>query len=287
MEGFLRNCAKRKRNSHSLLELRDKSSSSSRAQHFNQFRQLRIRCRALQPQFEIDRWRSTDHLSRGNIVWDAALRNGDHSIANLAVAGDSNLSSQYHIFSDVCGAGQPHLSAEQSVFTDRAAVAHVDHIVEFGAARDVSLPDAGAVDAGVGLHLDVVIHNHGAGLNDLVPVAGIILGKTETVAANDHAVLQQYIISKLAELAYHSMRMREEVVANLCAAIDHDMRKEYGIVADFDAFIDDDVRADMGILSNPGRQMDHGGGMNSGRIVRRFVEKFERLCPRQVGILTA
>ena len=84
---------------------------------------------------------------------------------------------------------------------DRATVADLDQVVDFRAAADAGLADAGAVDAGIGLDLDVVFDGNVAGLDDFVPAAGVVvivvvmLGEAETVAAYDYAVLEQNVVS--------------------------------------------------------------------------------------------
>src|SRR6267142_2048452 len=151
-------------------------------------------------------------------------------------------------------------------------MANLDHIVDLRTARDASLSDAGAVDAGVRLHFDIVLQHSCAGLNDLVPVAGIVFGKAKPIAAYDHAVLKQHVVSKLAELAHHGMGVREEIVANLSAPINNDMSEQDGVIAHLDAFVDHHVSAEVRILSNPGGGMNDRRGMDTSGIQRRLME---------------
>src|SRR6266850_570818 len=97
-----------------------------------------------------------------------------------------------------------------------------DEVVDFGAASDVSFPNGSPVDAGVCLHLDVVLEHRGAGLKHLAPRTVSLFSKTKAVAANYHAVLQHDPVAEATKLAHHSMCMREEVIADLRAAIDSD-----------------------------------------------------------------
>ena len=54
---------------------------------------------------------------------------------------------------------------------DRGAVADLDEVVDLGAGVDAGFADGGAVDAGVGLDLDVVFKDGAARLQDFVPGA--------------------------------------------------------------------------------------------------------------------
>ena len=77
-----------------------------------------------------------------------------------------------------------------------------DKVVELGAVADAGFSNGGAVDAGVGLDLDVVFKNGGAGLLHLVPGAVFLFGEAETVAADDRPVLQDDAIANAAKFAH-------------------------------------------------------------------------------------
>ena len=57
-------------------------------------------------------------------------------------------------------------------------------VVDLGPAGDVRLPDAGAVNAGVGLYFHIVLQYGRSGLDDLAPAPRVVPGKTEAIAAN-------------------------------------------------------------------------------------------------------
>src|SRR5450759_5654881 len=82
---------------------------------FDQLGQFRIRGTALQPQSVIDGGGAADHGSGGNVVGDAALRDGDGSVADLDVAGDTDLYGENDVVAYVGGFGQASLGAEQRV----------------------------------------------------------------------------------------------------------------------------------------------------------------------------
>src|ERR1700758_2567148 len=129
--------------------------------------QLGVGGAALQPQAMIDGGSAADHGSGGDVVRNAALGNGYGAISYFDVAGDAYLPGENHVVAYVGGAGQADLGAEQGVVSDDAAVADVDHIVDLRPAADAGFANAGAVDAGVGLDLDVALNRHVAGLHDL------------------------------------------------------------------------------------------------------------------------
>src|SRR2546429_6358122 len=98
-------------------------------------------------------------------------------------------------------------------------MANEDKVVDFGAACDAGLPDGSPVDTGVSLHLDVVFEHRGARLKHFVPSTVSLFGKTKSVAANHHAVLQYDAVAKAAKLTHDVVRVREEIIANLRTAI--------------------------------------------------------------------
>ena len=120
----------------------------------------------------IDGGSAADHGSGGDVVRDAALRDGDGSVADLDVAANAYLSGQDGVVAYVGGAREAYLGAEQRVVSDGAAVADVDEVVQLCALSDASLAYAGSVDAGVGLELGIALDYDVAGLDDFVPVAG-------------------------------------------------------------------------------------------------------------------
>lgn len=162
---------------------------------FGNLGELGVCSATLQPQLMIDGGGSADHGSGGNIVGDAALSDGDGSVANLDVAGDADLSGENDVIAYVGGAGEANLRDEQSVVADGAAMADLDEVVDFRAAADASFSDAGAVDAGVGLQFDVALNDYVAGLDDFVPVAGVVLGEAKTVGTDYGSILQDYVVA--------------------------------------------------------------------------------------------
>src|ERR1700675_71816 len=98
-------------------------------------------------------------------------------------------------------------------------MANEDEVVDFCAACDAGFPNSSPVDAGVSLHLDVILKHRGAGLKHFVPSAVSLFGKTKAVAANHHAVLQYDPVAKTAKLAHDGVRVREEIIPNFGPAI--------------------------------------------------------------------
>ncbi len=152
------------------------------------------------------------------------------------------------------------------------AVADLHQIVDLRAAADVSFAHAGAVDAGVGLDLDVVFNHHRLGLRNLVPASSVVLGEAEAVGADDHAILQKHIISQAAALADDRMGVGKEVVTDLRPAIDDHMGQQHRILADLDVFADHHVRSNVRARADARRRMHHGRRMHSRRIFRRLME---------------
>ena len=131
------------------------------------------------------------------------------------------------------------MGAEQSVFANLRAVADLYQVVDLDAAPDAGFADAGAIDAGVGLHLHVVFDDDRGRLGNLVPVSVVSFGEAKAVGADHDSVLQQHVVADAAVLADDRVRVREEVVADLHSAIDHNVRQQDRVVADLDVLVDD------------------------------------------------
>src|ERR1035437_8519681 len=112
-------------------------------------RQLGVGGAALQPQAVIDGRSAANHGSGGNVVRDAALGDGDGSVADFYVAGDAYLSGKNHVVADIRGSGQADLRDEQRVVANGATVAYLNQVVDLRAASNARFANAGAVDAGV------------------------------------------------------------------------------------------------------------------------------------------
>ncbi len=104
-----------------------------------------------------------------DVAADAGLRGDDHAVADVCCGRRSGLSGEDDVAAHMGRSGEADLRAEQRVLTDGRAVADLDEVVDLGASADAGLADRGAVDGGVGLDLDVVLEDGGAGLEDLVP----------------------------------------------------------------------------------------------------------------------
>src|SRR5438132_12758582 len=113
----------------------------------------------------------------------------------------------------------------------------LDQIVNLGSTSDVGFANTGAVDAGICLNLHIIFNHRRPGLDNFVPAAGIILGETKTIAADDYSILQDHVIADAAVLSHNGVRMSKEVIANARATIDHDVCEQYCVVADANMFI--------------------------------------------------
>jgi hypothetical protein len=197
----------------------------------------------------IDGGSAADHGSGGNVVGDAALGYGYGSVADFDVAGDAYLSGENYVVAYIRRSGQAYLRDEQRVVAYGATVAYLDQVVDLRAASYASLAYAGAVDTGVGLDLDVVFDDYVAGLDDFVPAAEVVLGEAETVGANYGAILQQDVVSQVAEFSDYGVGVGEEIVAYGYSAIDDYVGEQDGVVSDYDVFVDHYVRTDVRVLA--------------------------------------
>src|SRR5467141_2170361 len=166
-------------------------------------------------------------------------------------------------------------------------MANEDKVVDFGAACYAGLPDCSPVDTGVSLHLDVVFEHGGASLKHLVPCTVSLFGKTKSVAADHHDVLQYDPVAKAAKLTHDGVRVREEIIANPRAPINCNETVQHGVAPNFDVFVNITVGPNMRPLANPCTLSDDRGWMNPRRVAWRLIEKLDRLCKCQIGIAGA
>src|ERR1700733_10099 len=83
------------------------------------------------------------------------------------------------------------------------------------------------------------------------------------------------------------MRVGEKVRANLCTAIDGDKAMQHRVAPDLRVFIHKTVRAYMGVFTDLRALGDHCGGMNSGSVSWRLVEKLDGSREIEGGVFAA
>ena len=124
------------------------------------------------------------------------------------------------VVADFCRAGEARLAADHVVGAKLGGMAYQDEVVDFGAAAYAGFAYRCAVDAGVGLDLDVVFEDCWAGLDDFVPGAVFSFGEAQAVAADDGAGLEDYAVSYSAVFADYGVGVGEEIVADFGAVVD-------------------------------------------------------------------
>ena len=202
-----------------------------------------------QPDAVVEAGRAGDHFAGRNVMGDGGLRGEDDSVADRAMAGNAHLAGENDVVADDGGAGEAGLRADQRVVADSRSVADLDEIVDLGAVADFGRADSGAVDGGVGLHVNAAADADGAGLRDFLPVALLVFGEAEAVGADDDAIFERDVVAEDAVFADDGVGVGEEVAADLNAGIKHDVGQDGGVRADADAGTDDGVCADVGAFS--------------------------------------
>ncbi len=144
--------------------------------------------------------------------------------------------------------------------------------VEFCAPANTRLADGGAVDAGIGLNLNVVFKNRWTGLRNFVPTAVWLLRKAKAVGADYHSVLENNAVANAALLSHDCVRMGEEVIANFRAVINRYEAVQHGSSSNFHLFVDKAVGADVRAFSDTSRVGDNGSRMDSRFVARRVME---------------
>ena len=240
-----------------------------------------------QPDAVVEARRAGDHFAGRHIVRDGRLRGENDAVADGAMAGDANLAGKDDVVADDGRAGEAGLRADECIVADAGTVANLHEVVDLGAVADFGCADGGAVDGGIGLHVDMVADADGAGLRDLFPVALVVLGEAEAVAADDDSVFERDVIAEDTVFANHSMGVGEEMATDLHAGIKHDMGQQCGVLTEADVGADDGVGSDVSVGANLGGGMDDGGGVDAGRVRGRLIEQAESARERVIGILDA
>lgn len=91
--------------------------------------------------------------------------------------------------------------------------------------------DSRAVDAGIGLNFDPILHDDGARLHYLAVRSIRLPDESKTITPNDRAVLQYDIVADAHPLAYHGVGMGEEAVPDLGRTMNDGETLEDAIVA--------------------------------------------------------
>ena len=242
---------------------------------------------AAEPEFVVDGGVTADDGVGGDVVGDSGLGGRDNAIADFAVPGDADLPGEDNVLSNVGGPGEAGLRAQQGVFADAGAVADLDQIVNLRAAGDAGFSDTGAIDAGICLNFHFVFKDCRAGLDDLVPAAGIVSGKTEAVSSDDCTVLQNYVVAEAAMFANDGVGVGEEVVSDDGAGVDDGVCQERRVGSDAGVAIDDNVRADVGVGSDLRGGVDYGSGMDSVFVAGWLIEELKSAGEGEVGVLRA
>ncbi len=155
----------------------------------------------------------------------------------------------------------PTWAARMAERPDHHVVGDLDQVVELRAPADAGDAERGAVDAGVGADLDVVLHHHDADLRHLVvarppPLAHQVEGEAEAVRADDAARLQDDAVAQHAALAHHHVVVEQAVGAHLRPGADLHPGAEDGARPDHGAGPDRDERHDLGGRVDPGGGVD-------------------------------
>jgi len=110
-------------------------------------------------------------------------------------------------------------------------VTDLHKVIDLRTAIDLRDADGGPIDAGMRLDLNVVSNHHVPRLYDLVPMALVVLGKSKSIGADHDPILQDDVITDLAELPDHGVRVREKIVADRYPVVDDHVRHQCAVVS--------------------------------------------------------
>src|SRR2546430_13114347 len=102
-------------------------------------------------------------------------------------------------------------------------------------------------------------------LLDFAPASVRALRESESIAPNDHAILQDHSISDPAVFPHHGLRMRQELVSYFHIFIEGHQAMKHGVSPNFHSFIDEAVGPDVGAFADPCRLATTAVGRNPGK----------------------
>ena len=182
-----------------------------------------------QPLSIIDRWIPTHHLARRHIIGDPRLRRRHHSIADLTVAGNSNLAGENHVFAHLCRTGQLQPAHESNVSSPTVDPCPTcTRLSIFAPALTLVSPiEAPSTQAFACTSTRSSKHGRPR-LPNFVPAFSLISAsnprKAKAICTNDRAILQNNVIAQSAMLPHNSMSMRHKPCTHPHKRIEHYVR---------------------------------------------------------------
>jgi hypothetical protein len=224
------------------------------------------------------------HRTRRDVIGDPALCGDDGAVADGQMSGSANLAGENAAVAHLRGSCETYLAAKHRVSPYAGGMPDDDEVVELCSAADAGFSHGGAVDAGVGLHLDVVFKYSWTGLLHLVPRAVFLLGEAKAVAADDRSVLQDDAVSDTTEFAHHGVGVGEEIIANAGTLVNGDETVQNGIAADMGILSHHAIGTYVRACADLGGFRDECRRVESGRVTRSLVEKLDSVGEGEVRI---
>src|SRR6185312_1307858 len=147
---------------------------------------------------------------------DSASGSEDRAGFDSRLIADPDLAADNHIVFNDDAAGKSCLGRDDNVAADPAVMANVDHIVELGSFADHRGAERGAIDAGVGSYLDIVVDFNATDLREFL-VAFIDTREAEAFGANHRAGMQDDAIPQRDIFVEDSARVKQAAFADLHA----------------------------------------------------------------------
>lgn len=144
-----------------------------------------------------------------------------------------------------------------------AVVGYLHKVVELHAAAHYGRAHDGAVNAGVGTYLYIVLYNGIAYLGNLL-VALSRGSKAKTVGTNAASTVKNYVSAHYAVMIYRHVGIENRALADLGIFLHYDVGIELSTIAYHYAFAHIDERSYIDILAYGGTLGYHGCGMYAG-----------------------
>ena len=220
-----------------------------------------------------------------NAAGDTAFGTDGDIVADLDMADDADLTCYDAVGTNLARAGNARLRSDSRIATDNDIVGQLAEIVDLGTLMDDRRAHSGAVDAGVGANLHIVLDDHIAYLVDFGIGAIGGRGKAETVGAQDGSGMDNTVAAHDGVPIEFGTRIEYSIVANDSIIAHIDLRVYFDAIADTYIAAYDSKLADIAILAEM-RAMTHGGAKATApRRSVLLIEKMEQLCHSEIGII--
>src|SRR6185369_14571350 len=250
---------------------------------FMHFRQFWINRQRFQPLLVGYGRSPAEHSGLVHIIHSPGSATQHYVVADFNMAGDRGLTAYSHVISDSDATGNAGLCGNSRILANTAVMSNLDKIVELHTSANVRNIECRTIDGRVGSDFYIIFNHDNPDLRDL-EVFLAIGDITESVAADDRTVVDNYPVSQPASLSYADIRVQNNIIADSSIVVNDDIRVNDRAIsynrpcADICTVIDRNIDAQLGSLA------DKCTFHNPFHGFRRVTEKGQKLRKSKVSV---